>query len=421
MANKGIDYLRNKLNCKRTRALVRQKYYDMKNGMIDLGISSPDHLKYWHSSLGWCAKAVDSLADRLILREFKNDQFGLNDIYNLNNPDILSDAAIKEALITSCAFIYISEDETGFPRMQAISGADATGVLDPITYLLKEGYAVLERDDNDHPTVEAYFEPKRTTIYRKGQQYANIYNHSVNYPLLVPIINKPDSKRPFGRSHITRACMEHVKSALRTIKRSEISAEFYSFPQKYVNGLAEDAELDKWKTAMSWVLQITKDEDGDKPQIGQFTQQSMEPHTTQLRMFASLFAGEVGLTLDDMGFSTGNPASEQAIKAAHENLRLSAMRAQRSFGVGFLNAGYLARCLADDFTYERSVVYMTKPVWEPVFEPDAAMLSSIGDSVIKINQAIPGYFNVDNLSVLTGIEASALPVPVQNQSEAVNG
>jgi len=52
---------------------------------------------------------------------------------------------------------------------------------------------------------------------------------------------------------------------------------------------------------------------------------------------------------------------------------------------------------------------MTTPIWEPVFEPDAAMLSNIGDGAIKINQAVPGYFNADNLRDLTGINMSNLP------------
>ena len=47
---------------------------------------------------------------------------------------------------------------------------------------------------------------------------------------------------------------------------------------------------------------------------------------------------------------------------------------------------------------------MTVPIWEPVFEPDAAMLSSIGDGAIKINQAVPGYFGAGNLRDLTGIK-----------------
>ena len=87
--------------------------------------------------------------------------------------------------------------------------------------------------------------------------------------------------------------MESMGSALRTIKRSEIAAEFYSFPQKYVVGLSSEAErMEKWRATMSSMLQFDKDADGDSPKLGQFTQQSMSPHTEQLRMFASLFSGE---------------------------------------------------------------------------------------------------------------------------------
>ena len=47
------------------------------------------------------------------------------------------------------------------------------------------------------------------------------------------------------------------------------------------------------------------------------------------------------------------------------------------------------------------------------------MLSSIGDGAIKINQAVPGYFNKDNLRGLTGIEPSKLEAPIV--SEGITG
>ncbi len=199
--------------------------------------------------------------------------------------------------------------------------------------------------------------------------------------------------------------MNIQQSALRTLKRSEISAEFYSFPQKYILGMDKDAEkLEKWKAAISSMIQISKDEDGDSPTVGQFQQQSMAPYIDQLKMFASLFAGETGLTLDDLGFSTENPSSVEAIKAQHENLRLIARKAQKTFGSGFLNAGYLAACIRDNYPYLRNQIYLTKPKWEPLFEPDSSALSIIGDGAIKINQAVPGYFGKENLRDLTGID-----------------
>ena len=75
--------------------------------------------------------------------------------------------------------------------------------------------------------------------------------------------------------------------------------------------------MEKWKAAMSSMIEFSKDEDGDHPVVGQFTQQSMSPHTEQIRMFAAL--------------------------------------------------------------------------------------TTIGDGAVKINQAVPGYINADNLRDLTGI------------------
>lgn len=400
---KGVEYLRRKLAGKRVRVLKRYRYYEMKNAVQDFNMVTPPEFRAFQACLGWCGKAVDALADRLVFRGFREDNFDLTAIYRMNNADVLFDSAVLSALITSCCFLHITADADGYPLLEVVHGGDATGVLDEATGLLTEGYAVLQRDDNENPTLEAYFQPGRTTYYRPGEP-EEVRTNAAAWPLLVPILHRPDARRPFGHSRISRACMQIMQGALRTIKRSEISAEFYSFPQKYVLGMSPDAErLDKWRATISSFLRIDKDEDGERPTLGQFQQQSMSPYTEQLRTFAALFAGETGLTLDDLGFVTDNPSSAEAIKASHENLRLAARKAQRTFGSGFLNAGYLAACVRDNYPYQRRQLYLTTPVWEPVFEPDAAMLSSIGDGVGKLNQAVPGYFNADNLRDLTGI------------------
>ncbi|MBQ9387911.1 MAG: phage portal protein [Lachnospiraceae bacterium] len=401
----SLGYLRNKLSEKCKKVKKRYAFYEMKNSVPDFRISTPPRLRNMVSILGWCGKAVDSLADRLVFREMRGDDFGTNEIFRMNNPDVLFDSAVLSALISSCCFVYISPDENGKPRLQVIDGGSATGVIDPITGMLKTGYAVLERDrKTGAPTAEAYFTPGTTTyVYASGEQRQ--YNYPISQTLLVPIVYRPDAVRPFGRSVISRACMSLVASACRTVKRTEISAEFFSFPQKYIVGLSEDAEIaDKWSASMSTLLTISEGENGEKPTLGQFAQQSMSPHNEQLKTLASLFAGETGLTVEDMGFSSGNPASQEAIKAAHENLRLKARKAQRCFGSGFLNVAYVAACLRDEHDYKRSAFAEVKPIWEPIFEPDSAMLSGIGDGAIKINQAVPGYFTEENLRDLTGIE-----------------
>ena len=400
----GIPYLQNKLNMKRLRVFRRYQFYEMKNITFDFGISSPPELKYWNSIVGWCAKAVDSLADRLDFYKFRNDVFDLEGIYNMNNRDVLFSSAILGALISSCDFIYISEDETGFPRLQVIDGGNATGIMDPISGMLNEGYAVLERDEIGNATKEAYFTYEYTAYYEGGELVETRANKAP-YPCLVPFVFRPDSVRPFGHSVISRACMSIVGSALRTIRRSEISAEFYSFPQKWVTGVDQNAEqMDKWMAAMSAMMKFSVNEDGqDHVRVGQFSQQSMAPHVEQLKMFASLFAGEVGLTLDDLGFPQSNPSSYDAIKAAHENLRLTAKKAQKNFNVGIMNAGFLAACIRDNFKYQRSQLSFTTPVWTPVFPADVSMLGSIGDAIGKINMAYPDYLDEEKIYEITGL------------------
>lgn len=399
-----MEELKKKLNEKKRRVDIKYKLYDCKYNDLDIGITIPPDIRNRYKSvLGWCSKAVDSLADRLIFKEFSNDNFNLNEIFNLNNPDVFFDSAILSALIGSCCFVYISKDKDGMARLQIIEGNNATGKINPITGLLEEGYAILDKDDKGKTILEAHFLKDRTDIYYKNELIES-YENKTGIPLLVPIIYRPDAVRPFGRSRITRACIYFQAHAKRTLERSDVTAEFYSFPQKYIVGLSQDAEpLEKWQATISSFLQFSKDEEGQSPKLGQFTQQSMTPFTEMLKTLASGFAGETGLTLDDLGFSSDNPSSAEAIKASHETLRITARKAQRCFGSSFLNVGYVARCLEDDFPYKRNQFYLTKPKWYPIFEPDVSTLSNIGDAAIKINQAVPGFFTKESLSDLTGV------------------
>lgn len=401
----GIGYLKRKLATKQYRVQTRYRYYEMKECHTPRNLMVPDQLKNKFSiKLGWCTKAVDSLADRLQFRGFKNDNLDLTSIYQMNNFDVLADSAILGALITSCDFIYISMDKNGYPRMQVIDGYNATGIMDEITGMLEEGYAVLDRDENDQIISEAYFAKGYTDFYIKGQEPYRIEN-ICSYPLLVPIVYRPDAKRPFGHSRISRACMKYQNNVTDTLLNMAICSETNAFVQKYIAGSDPDMEFDSSRAWMSSFLNISASEDGTKPDLGQFQQASLTPYIDEIETQASLFAGEVGLTLDDLGFSKSNPASVDAIRASHENLRLTARKAQRQFGVGFLNAGYLAACLRDEFAYNREVLYETKPIWEPVFEPDANAIGMIGDAAVKVNSAVPGYFNAENLRDLTGIDS----------------
>lgn len=419
----GIGYLKDKLAKKKERVELRYKYYECKDSGHDDSQMIPIWLKHAYiPTLGWCTKAVDSLSDRLVFKGFQGDTDLVNcmTIYEANNGTILFDAAIREALIASCSFIAIAhgEKEGDLPRMSVITARDATGVMDEQTGFLKEGYAILDRDKDGHAKREAYYTAERTEYYEKGKLIA-VEANPVGIPFLVPVVYRPDATRPFGHSRITRACMYYQRYACNTMRRSEVSAEFYSFPQRYASGVDPDAEpLDSWKATLSTMLTFTKDEDGDKPTLGNFTQQSMAPYMDQLKTAASMFAGETGLTLDDLGFPSDIPSSAEAIKSSHETLRVMIEDAQRAFGVAFTHAGYVAACLRDAKIYLKSIMEGMIPLWKPAFDVDASTLGAVGDSVLKLNQAVPGMLDSDAIYKLTGIEPTEA-VEVEEATEEV--
>ena len=93
----------------------------MKYQDANLSVVIPKEVSHrYRSVMGWCSKAVDALADRLVFRDLEFDFLDMMSIFNRNNPDILFDNAILSALIASCSFIYISKDERDEVRLQVI-------------------------------------------------------------------------------------------------------------------------------------------------------------------------------------------------------------------------------------------------------------------------------------------------------------
>ena len=125
----GLPYLKKKLAAKRRRVLLRYAYYDMKVSVSELSSILPQEFGWLAYSLGWCAKAVDSVADRIVFDKFSNDDFGLNEIFKLNNSDVLLDDSVLSSLISACSFIYIGWDDTNYPTFQVIDGGSALGMI----------------------------------------------------------------------------------------------------------------------------------------------------------------------------------------------------------------------------------------------------------------------------------------------------
>ena len=78
------------------------------------------------------------------------------------------------------------------------------------------------------------------------------------------------------------------------------------------------------------MLNISLNEDGQAPAIGQFTQMTMQPHTDMLRALAARMSGATGVPLSQFGVMTDSgPSSSDAIMRRKANLSSSEERLPR--------------------------------------------------------------------------------------------
>lgn len=334
------------LAAKQPRNMLRSVYFDGKAPLQDLGISLPPQLRNMEVVLGWPALVVRALAHRNIFEAFvspdqADNPFDLDYVLEENQFDLELPQAIQAAYKHSTAFISTSlgDVESGDPEVliMARSAEWSSALWDKAKRRVKAGLAVTKASDDGMPTEFVVYLPESvlTCTLRSGGSWATDRQaNPIGRPLFEPLPYDPQLDRPFGRSRISRAVMSLTDRGMRTIARSEVAAEFFATPQRYVLGVDEDAwaNTNKWKAVMGRYLALTKDEDGDTPTVGQFAQQDPTPHTNQLRSIASQLASEANLDLSQMGIVQDNPSSAEAIFAAKEPLIIEAQAANRVFG-----------------------------------------------------------------------------------------
>ena len=381
---------------KRYRNVLRTTYYEGKQLFRDFGISIPPQLRSFEPTLGWVAKGVDALVDRTHFEGFvssgEND-FGVSEIVFDNNLEDEFQQSFTSSAMHACSFLTVTHGGDGEPDVLVLPHAadEATALWDSRKRALSAFMAVTSWDAGS-PDGLLMMTPERVYRFTKvdGKWFGKFDKNPVGQVLAVPLPYKPELKRPFGHSRISRAAMSITDAALRTVLRAEVSSEFYSSPQRWVLGADVEAFAgdNKWKAVMGRLLALERDEDGEVPQVGQFAATSPQPHTDQLRMWASLFAGEMGLSLNSLGIVQDNPSSAEAMYAAKEDLITDAIRATSTWGRSLVKAMHLAVMLRDGLG---SVPAGLKDMRAQFTDPSMASPSAQADAFVKRAQVIPGF------------------------------
>lgn len=383
---------------KLTRNQLRMRYYRKKNTLKDLGISIPPQLKTLETVLGWPAKAVDMLATRSIFDGFVYNQDidnGIEDVLRDNKFRLMYKQASISELVHSCAFITVSKGGEGEPRVliSFYSAENGAVIWDSRLKRIECGFTVVEVDeDNGQPTWINLYTDDAVIECRKenGIWRSNRMKHSQGRPLMEAMVYCPDLDRPLGKSRISRAVMSLTDSAIRTALRSEVSAEFFTSPQKYMLGVDDSifADKSKWETYIGNILAITRDEDGNIPTVGQFSQGSMQPHTDYMRSLAASFAGETNLPISSLGIIHDNPASAEAMRVAETYLIMEAESLNETNGDALRNIGLLVHAIAQNTTIDR--LSDAEKSIEPRFRnPSMPSVVSQSDAIIKQVSALP--------------------------------
>lgn len=395
---------------KRSRNVLRNRYYNSHNKLKDLGISIPPKLKRIETYVEWPAIAVDYFADRAVLEGFTFDGTDSNDTLDamLDENDFLSlhSQAVTDACVSCFSLVSVTKGAADEPAAlaQFHSARDSAVIWDWRRNRIKCALVVADvRIDAAGVVVgpaliNVFTESEVITIgWRKNGRWVleGRAEHPQGQPLVEMIRYSPKLGRPMGRSRISRTVMSLTDSAVREALRSEVSAEFFTAPQKYVLG-ADDSLFDdkpKWEAYIGCWMALSTGEDGsERPEIGQLPQGSMQPHVDYERQLAANFSGATSVPISSLGVIHDNPSSAEAIYAAKEDIVIKAQNFNRDNKSALRRIGKLMLAIAEN----KSMDELPKDVASiaPRFmNPAIPSIASQTDAVVKQASAVPEFAN----------------------------
>lgn len=390
--------LMQKLQGFESKVSTKYEYYNADNEIRDFGVSSPLSMNRTVPGIGWASRCVNTLSDRVEFDGFANDTFGVNDYWtNIGAYSVITKAK-HDAFIAGVAFVAVSDDNVRDRKtLIPFTAAEATGELDQATGLLKWGLAVLRWDEatgsqkikgksSIQPADYVLFTPTFTAIF-KGRTLSEIIPNPTGRVLLHPLTHRSSADKPLGKSRLTNSARRIINEVGRLKRREEIAQEFYALPQRYINGLAEGAKKDKaLDSAIGKIWTITKDEDGDKPEIGQLPQMQISQFTESKKDKARDFCAETALTLRNLGYETGNPSSAENLAAMSDDLLLEAQKSQQEMGEQIKQIAITLRMAIDGVVDVPDALKTLIPAWKPIFQVD---LGAAGDAIFKLFQTMP--------------------------------
>ena len=325
-------------------------YYDMKNATKDLGVSIPPQLVGTNAVVGWARKAVQVMAVR---SRFEGFVFGgstnetLDRLARENRLVTLYARACSQALEHGLSAITVMRGTGSQPsvKVRSFSANQCAVLWDRLEDRAGAGLFVTDVDRDGVASEYVLHLADRVITFRReaGGTWSTATEHNpMGRPMFEPIIFDADDDHPLGRSRITPEVMGIIDKAMRDVLRMEVGAEFFTAPQRYILGAEDDlfdpaplvgeGEDDGVPTVadrnamvrayLGSFLAITRDPNGDIPQVGQFPAGDAHNFVAVFENDAQRFSGATNVPLGQLGVLSNTYTSSDALGAANDPLIL---------------------------------------------------------------------------------------------------
>ena len=384
------------------RNALRMRYYNGKNVLKDFGISIPPSLLNVETVVGWPQKAVDAMAVRSRFDGFTatdpDVQSMLDAISRRSRLNTKYRQAVQSCLIHGCCFATVMVDDSGKSRIDLHSAETAAARWDEAKGCIAYGLEISLFKDGI-PAEFALHSDNAVVFFRMNSIGAydwEVQPIDMGRPTMEALTYRPTFYKPFGQSRISRAVMSITDSAVRESLRTEISAEFFTSPQKYLLGADRDAfsATTKWEAYIGNIFAVGRDENGDLPAFGQLPQGSMQPHSDYMRTLAARFSGETNVPISTLGVIHDQPASAEAIYAASEPLIIECEDFNDGARESLRSLAQMA--MAAEMDVPLSALSEEYTDFAPDFRnPAMPSVVSQTDAMVKIASVVPGFAGTD--------------------------
>lgn len=326
-------------------------YYESERRPSAIGVATPPEMRDLLAQVGYPRLYVNALAERLDVEGFRlpNTDEADEELWSwwqANDLDVESSLGHTEAFVHGRSYVTVAapdENDPGIdpsiPIIRVESPMALYADIDARTRRVMRAIRVGYDDEGSEIVRSTVYLPNEThyLINDAGTwkpEYSPV-SHGMGMVPVIPLTNRSRLADLYGTSEITPELRSVTDAASRVMMNMQATAELMAVPQRLLFGVAQEAlqanPEDPGSVLEAYLARIIAIEDSDA-HATQFAAAELRNFVEALQELAKQAAAYTGLPPQYLAFSSENPASAEAIRAAESRLVKNAERKCKVFG-----------------------------------------------------------------------------------------